>query len=91
MSFFQTKEYQDFKRVHTRVQQEGGNTLKNMNIYIDRFAAAIEKATSEYDDIGFYMDNTTPCYKWAPSPELSKPVDYNKEKKEPEPIQVSLF
>jgi len=96
MSFFDTKEFQDFKRVHTRVQEEGGNTLKNIDIYVNRFVLAVKKA-EEFNNIGFYwIDGFRPAYKWAPEPKLSK-ANYAKKdidkfiNHEPETNQIKLF
>ena len=87
MSFFSTKEFNDFKRVHTRVQQVGGNTIKNMSVYVDRFAIAIEVAERDYNNVGFFYDGYRPGYKWAESPKLS-PGNYTEKDLHPEPVQV---
>jgi len=97
MSFFTTKEYIDFKKVHTRVQQPGGNTLKNIDVYINRLCKAIETAQSQFSNIGYYLlEGFRPAYKWAPSPNLSEPNYNNNDIKqyinpEPEMVQTSMF
>lgn len=99
-SFFQTKEFIDFKKVHTRVQQTGGNTLKNIDIYITRLSNAAEIAEKNFNNIGFYLiDGWRPAYKWAPSPNLAYPNYDDQDIKshlktlypEPEQIQTTMF
>jgi len=80
MSFFKTPEYQAFTKVHARVQQPGGNTQKNMDVYFDRLEKAILLAEKDYNSIGTTIIDKNGIkiegYKWATSPELSKPMDY---------------
>ena len=72
--FFQSKEYQNYKKVWNRLQDPGGNTLKNINIYIDCFIKAIEACQHEYNDIGF--NKNTGKYDWHKSFNISYKVGY---------------
>jgi len=73
-NFYLTPEYDNFSKVFTRIQQPGGNTWKNMEVYIERLAKAMVVCEKDYQDTGYVKDKG--IYKWAPSPKLSNPIDY---------------
>lgn len=74
-SFYDSTEYLNFAKVHTRIQQPGGNTYKNMEIYIDRLTKAIETCDKHYNSVGW--SDKTARYQWVPSPKITKPIDYD--------------
>lgn len=72
-SFFLRKEFTDYKKAHKRIQELGGHTLKNINIYVNLLAKAMTVAKEEYNDIGW--DKINGRYKWHTIPDLA-PKNY---------------
>lgn len=91
MSFFETVEFKQYKRVWQRIQEEGGNTLKNINIYCRVMHNLLELCMTKYNCVGlknrkewddfFNGENKfdyyfNPPFSWHQPPKLSQPIDY---------------